>query len=388
MNKIYIIDCEWLRDPPIKNSFLSWKAMKISSYYKQKGNQVVLAKKKEEFMRYDKLYIIRELFDTPLPATLYLDDEKAILLGDAFVGWLGYTEFPLTFSVVRPDYLLYNLDYTERNKYYYSTFLQYMSGSFILSKKQDASSSFSRHYRFNVVVDSQIWRIKDDEALHAILTDVALYQNVVFLYGIDLQRILSSESLQRVFKHIQLASKYKHTITYRNTGDPAAISKLFAFFRDWKYYRYCKPFGYKMIVQDHWLNFELAKEDLWRAFEMMLLAKQYQIRINLRMPKGKYSTPYHEYFQLLKYWSNYSYKLSFIEAMTKPASIKTGKTAEELIYIPSNWVSKRVRILVYLLTDFPEQMNKYALLEWGDTVYDFHLDMDKLQENKLYDTIL
>ena len=39
-------------------------------------------------MRYDKLYIIRELFDTPLPATLYLDDENAILLGDAlWVGW-------------------------------------------------------------------------------------------------------------------------------------------------------------------------------------------------------------------------------------------------------------------------------------------------------------
>ena len=102
--KIGIIDAEIIGKK--KHRFPNLASMKISAFYKQKGDAVDLLLSYEDIPQYDKVYISKVFTDTPVP-------EYALTLPNVQYGGTGFfydkaEPLPSEIEHIMPDYLLYD----------------------------------------------------------------------------------------------------------------------------------------------------------------------------------------------------------------------------------------------------------------------------------------
>jgi len=105
--RITIWDMDWFH----KQSFVpNYKAQKISSFHKQKGDIINFVEESEHLtFEYDLLYIIREKKATPLPARKYIDKQNVKLIGAEFDFYDNHWDLSPEMKMVRPDYMLYEI---------------------------------------------------------------------------------------------------------------------------------------------------------------------------------------------------------------------------------------------------------------------------------------
>ena len=80
--------------------------MKLSSYHKQKGDNVYLVKNKYDIKReWDLMYICKKTAESPTPPLGFtLNNPKIIKIGK---GWTNSNKIDNIVLACRPDYLLY-----------------------------------------------------------------------------------------------------------------------------------------------------------------------------------------------------------------------------------------------------------------------------------------
>ena len=378
MNKrYYIYDCDFLSFP---NDFKNVKGTKISSFYQQQGDKVMLIRRWDEpLFDYDRIFIIRERLESRLPPVEILDNPKAILYGKAMQDFAAYQEFPWQIAAVRPDYLLYNQNLTDRPRKDRVQYIQFYSGFHHLPVQQNFTNTF-QGVKINLVVDDNFWDVSDTELLEA-LKKLQKYRRILFLAPIKIGRLIKNSEIAAAFKALDFETKSKNRFINNYGNEEGKLKQLILFARDFEDYKHFVPLRIQILPQ---LKQPLKPNQLFfRAMEIATFAKKHQVRINLTCPKY-YTSYFWFYFYHLKQWVNQAPKKSYIEYMTYWSTTKTPKTMEEILNHSENWLSVNTRELLYLIATYPLLMQKYMFLEWGDEKLDIFVDYDYIRKEYRY----
>ena len=126
------MDCEmYFGTSQIPNIY----AMKLSSFHKQSGDQIVMVKPGDKLIgKYDILYIIRERKETPYPPSSFYERPEAKFLGKAFEDHEDFIRLKPFIMSVRPDYKLYEKTGTIYDE---AQFVLYSYGFYQIENMQD-----------------------------------------------------------------------------------------------------------------------------------------------------------------------------------------------------------------------------------------------------------
>ena len=127
--------------------------MRISSYYKQKGYTICFIKDITDLnIKYEKIYIKKDLDETPYPSIQILNDSRTILLGKGF-RYNNAKQLNAIITACRPDYLLYDVD--ERNSYANANFITFYAGKTLIKKRQDFHNTL-KYTKRTIVTDTYL----------------------------------------------------------------------------------------------------------------------------------------------------------------------------------------------------------------------------------------
>lgn len=287
--------------------------MKISSYHKQKGDQVNFVVKEDDIYRpYDLYYLIKEKQKTPLPPIDFFVNHRVRWWGKAFklrINW----KMPNEMLMCRPDYLLY----PELNtKFERSEHIRLLGNEGqLLPLSQDWSNTFKN--KFAIVTDEHLWDA-DTGVLISALQKLQDLKNISFFHPICIQKILSDEKVKEEFLklHFIRGSSLDWTLITMSEFDAA-----WELLEDLKKRNSGLKLGgitidYMTTNKTHWDSKEVALEDFKCIRAVIKRAKDEGFQLNIKMPSTRMETPYFFLFEELANWTkNYLHK-SWLEYIT------------------------------------------------------------------------
>lgn len=382
MASICIMDCEmYFNTSPIPNV----KAMKISSYHKQKNDSVIMLQPGDKIRgRYNIIYVIREYMSTPFPPTSIMDSMNIKLIGKAFEGYDSYTDLDATIMSVRPDYTLYTGD----SMYHMAQYAVYTHNFYILKKTQDfhRSSKFVVRNPLTIVADENLW-LFPEEYVVSVLKQLQEEKNIYFLHPIKLSKLTSSENIRTEFYKLHFTKKLK--INYINDlgNSFEKAKKIIDFLNEFqavKNFINISPPSFKIITKDHWKDNETAILDFENCLRIMSYAIEKNVRIRFQYPRYRLITPLWSYFEFFRTWSLYYHRLSYIEALLKPTCKKFQVKEYELLNDIRYWKdNQKLKQIVHLLCTYPDLMKECAFNNWfgEDKIYN-KLDIEYIKEHE------
>ena len=378
--KIYILDCDYFYET---SKVPNYKAMKISSYHKQRGDNVTFIT--EEYMltnNYHILYLIREYRHTPIPSGIFLDDIRTRLLGKEFELFEEVFEMDDLMAMSRPDYKIYN--FPEDEKFYSrASFVQFFNGKKYLKNRQSWQKVDGL---YNFVVDEQFWYAPDDIILKC-LKELKRERNIIFMKPIRLKRLLD-DKIFNAFVQLKLAKSAK--ILYNNNigEDFESVKLAIKVIKKLKNYHPYLNVGsipVKIITKDHWIDSKNIFDDFVRCLQIMHYAQQEEIRINMKYPRLRLASPSWFYLEFFKTWSNHYHRFSYLEALLITAVQFTDKGMQTILMNPKYWRTAKIKQAVHLLSHYPELMMKYGFDGWSGKVHQakFNIDLDYIKEKAI-----
>lgn len=382
--KIYILDCEFLyKTSEIPN----YKAMKLSSYHTQIGDEVTFITKEYHLTgKHDVLYLIRELRNTPFPPGDILDDKRTVLIGKEFAMFEEVQEIPLEAAVCRPDYGVY--DCKDGSLYANSSLVQFFNGSIFLKNKQDWRRSDNKN---TIVVDDNLWDAPAP-VVATCLRELIEEPNIIFQHPVKLKKLIDKEVLE-VFIQLKLAKFYK--LRYNNNvgEDYDSVIKIIdgmSILKKHFIYMNINSIPIKIITKDHWALKENIYYDFERCLKIMTYAQLNRVRINFRYPRMRLSSPSWFYFEFFKTWSNHFHTLSYIEALMFGATKFYHKSYADILSNDLLWNTAKVKQTVHLLARYPSLIKEYGFVGWGGVIsttsnkIDYNYVKEKAIENSIF----
>lgn len=335
-------------------------AMKLSSWHKQQGDQVLFVTSPFDIDRYyDICYIIKEEFKTPAVPARFLLDQKVRWLGASFVGKHNWTP-PKGFAGCRPDYLLYpELDTKEERAEYVTLFNYY--GEF-LPHLQNWTNSFKN--KLTIIQDKYMWKASKNN----LMTALKLLQdskNVVFFEPISIQKLISDKDIKKEFFKLKLVPSRAFPVKWTVVG-LNEINEALAFLKEFK--AHYKNMGCGQLTldwhdaeNDHWKSKEKAQKNFADVRQMILMAKIEQVPIKIMMPPNRFDTPYFFLFEELANWSNTAFKDSWLEYISKKYLKVIGEDAVMAWNNPARWPETFRSLLIQTWYD-----SEFLRRQWGE----------------------
>lgn len=357
--KIFIVDCDFL----YKTSTIpNYKAMKLSSYHKQLGHDVVFINNEYQLTgNHTILYLIRELRHTQFPPGDILDDKRTILMGEEFKIFDDYQNISDEVAICRPDYTLY--EYEEKNVYNQSNYVQFFNNDKLLKNVQDWHRA---KYKATIVVDQNFWDAPPQIIVDC-LKSLQGERNIIFLHPIKLKKLLNDDVFYS-FSKLKLAKYYK--VRYNNNiGENydnivQAIDLMKRIKIEFAYLN-IGSIPVKIITKDHWVDKANVMYDFERCLKIMTYAQSNRVRINFKYPKIRLSSPSWAFFEFFKTWGNHYHTLPYIEALMKGATLFHQKGYAEILNNSLWWNTAKIKQAVYLIAQHTELIQQYGFIGWG-----------------------
>lgn len=360
--KIAVIDADIVGKK--KHRFPNLCCMKLSSYYKQQGDEVVLKTDYEELEKFDKVFISKVFTDTPF-------DDKVLGLPNVEYGGTGFfydkaPKLPDEIEHSIPDYHLYddwvqsNIDNGEKRqefKYY----LDYSIGFLTRGCFRQCEFCVNRNYK-RVEQHSPLSEFYDPARKKICLLDdnflgcpnwKELLQELQdtkrpfqFKQGLD-ERILTDEKCKMLFK-----SKYDgdFIFAFDNVADYDIIEKKLKMLRKYtnkipKFYLFC---GFDR--NDKWDN-DFWKQDLYDLWKRIELLMRYQCLPYIMRFNRYEESPYRGMYITMARWCN------------QPSLFKKKSLRE---YIKLDNRDCTYRYVNQVESDMPDLVTKYFDLKFSD----------------------
>ena len=361
--RIAIIDADLIGRK--RHRFPNLVCMKLSAYYKEKGNEVRLVTSYDSINEYDKVFISKVFTDTPI-------DESVLTLPNVEYGGTGFffdkaPNLPYEIEHHMPDYHLYDdfvnelmANGTPRNEV--KEYLDYSIGyltrgcfrkcSFCVIKKYDRAEVHSSLSEFYDPSRPKLCFLDDNFFSHPkwqeLLTEViSIGKPFKFKQGLD-ERLLTDDKVK-----LLCAGKYDGDITFAfdNIKDYNLIKKKLELLR--KYNDKQHKF-YVLVGFDRQGNWDEAfyLQDIKDAFERIKLLMEYKcLPYIMRFEKYK-DSPYRGIYITLARWCNH------------PSFFKK-KSFKEFCEMKGCGDSP-MRYLNHLLDENPQVFDEYVNMKWSD----------------------
>jgi hypothetical protein len=358
----------------------NYRAQKISSFHKQKGDIVNFIEESEHLtFDYDLLYIIREKKATPIPARKYIDKQNVKLIGAEFNFYDNNWDLSSEMKMVRPDYGLYNIP--EKNAYSNAHVIQMLDGVKFLPIWQDATNASLSGKQKTYIVDEKIWDLGNED-LNKYLDLIKDYKDIAFAHPISLKKIISERFWDK-FKKLNFQSgtlfKFKNDYGSEYSEVKQIIDKL-AEFKSLHPHMEVQGFPVKSVIYDHWKDQTNGIKDLKRLLKITDYAKRKKIYVIIKTPKDRMITPYWFFFDMMENWTTESPFISYIEMMLLSLTNRTKTTWQEILNNPLKWSVPRVDFLLHVITKYPEVL-PYTTRKWGENSIDVtHINFKKVVE--------
>jgi hypothetical protein len=375
--RISIWDMDWFH----KQSFVpNYKAQKISSFHKQKGDIINFIEETEHLtFEYDLLYIIREKKITPFPPRKYIDKQDCKLIGAEFDFYDNYYDLTTEMKMVRPDYSLY--DVPEKNAYANAHIIQMLDGNRFLPIWQDPKNVAGTTRQKTYIVDDKIWELPQQDLIKY-LDIIKDYKDVAFAHPISLKRAMANQIWGK-FKTLNFQAgtlfKFRNDIGSEYEDSRNIINKLKEF-KEIHPHMEVQGFPIKAVIYDHWKEKDGGIKDLKRLLKITDYAKKNKIHVIIKTPKDRHITPYWFFFDMMEIWTTESPYISYIEMMLLSSVQRTGLSWQDILNNPKKWSVPRVDFLLHVMTKYPEIIS-YASRKWGENSIDIsHINFSKVVE--------
>lgn len=325
---IMIWDIEWYYAED-KTNLINVDAMKISSYHKQRGDNVYLVKSKYDIKReWDMMYICKEYEDSPTPPlSLTLGNSKIIKIGS---GWKRSDSLNKVVAACRPDYLLYpNMQKSDNTALERSEYWRFLDDEGnLLPLIQDASRNEKKN--FIIVADKGLWD-RDEKIILKVLRKIQdLGKYVSFLEPISIEKLLSNKTLTQQF----LELKFKQNNNIRWTELKLDNADKFIYF-----YQEFKREHKNIVFQPLEINPEsITVEKMLEYTNIIARCFLCGLPITIKCNKNK---KYPQIVKILSDYTNGGKNLSWLEYITYRyhKNIKDNSSAIKLWLSPSRWDS-------------------------------------------------
>lgn len=369
--RISIWDLDWY----YKFNYLpNYKAQKISSYYKQKGALINFIEEEEHIeFEYDMMFIFRDKKVTPMPPSKYIDKKDVWLIGDEFKYYDNQFNLTIEMNMVRPDYLLY--DIPEGNAYANAHILKLMHGRKLLPARQDHINYHVKYSQKTLVVDEFLWDL-DEKDLIDTLEELTGYKNIAFSQPIKLKGVFLSKKTRELFDQLNFMAGT--VIEFRNNYSSSyesavEIINLAAQLKAKNSRIKIQPIPIKAVIYDHWKDRSKGIKDLERLLMIADYSKEKEIRIVIKTPTKRFTTPYWYFFDSMEVWTTDFFNLSYIESMVATRTVRTKEQWYEPINDSVKWSTPRIYFLIHLLITYPEIILKHGTLKSKDERIDISL---------------
>lgn len=346
--QIAIWDFDWYN----KQSFIpNVKCMKLSSYHKQRGDEVFLIKDAHDLsIYYNRIYIAKELKYNEIPPRKLIDDNRTMLIGDGFAMY-GAKEPNGIVMACRPDYLLYPT--AEKDKYANANFVTFYSGSKLMANVQDYHNT-KKHHHLTMVADKWFWKATDEEIISC-LKVLKNDKNIAFFEPISLNRLLSNIKIQEKFLELHFAkgTPFKWKNDYSSDNVQPIIDFLLKLKSRTKS-------DLKFIPIKAELN-DTEENNLVRCFKIIGQFKLHKLKCIIINNNHK-----NNIFEILETWTRYMPQLSFVEFILHDYCKIHGMLWYIILNNAIHWSGKNIDYLLYLLTASSwDNYRRLLFLQWG-----------------------
>jgi len=359
--------------------------MKISSYHKQKGDVVnfVLEEAHLSF-EHDMIYVIRENKLTPFPPLHILDSQKSKLIGREFIYYDGVYEPDAVIGMVRPDYSLYPVP--ERNAYANAHVVQFFHKTMLLPLQQNFMNDAAKHHRKTLVVDEFMW-LAEKEKIKKVLIRLKELKNIAFLKPISLKMVVLDKEIRELFLDLNFTRgtlfKFKNDIG----SEFEEVKEIIDFMVEFREKKQVKTQGFpvKAVLYEHWEDKELGILDLERCLKIIDYGKANGVKVLLKTPAERLTTPYWRFFDMMQVWTDYMYKLSYVEVMLESTTRRNGLTWYQTLNNVSKWSTPRVFFLLHVLTTYPSIIKEFGTRKWKEEKIDLNrIEIETIIKSRNY----
>lgn len=352
--KVTIWDLDYYYSSTKVNCF-NPDVMRLSSYHKQRGDDVNFVLSPDDIFRpFDLYYIIKENKKTPNPPLQFFTDSRVKWWGNAVkqrVNW----KMNAGMIACRPDYLLYPEKETKMER---SDQIRLFGpdGKFVERRQNWENAYTSKH---TLVVDEN-WAANDRAEVVKAIIWLQQIENVSFLYPISLIPFIQDKSLTEQFLKLKFhkGSIIKWGAIYVGYAQDA-IDWLADFYRIVKNVKR-EPLVIKIYWDSHWSSRETALLDFKNIRQLVVLGKRKEVIVTVQEPEKRLDTPYFLFFEEVAKWMNKSPRISWLEWITLKYS---GKFVEHQEYwnSPQKWNEVFRDLLRQTYQDV-----EFLLLQWGN----------------------
>ena len=357
---ILIWDLDWFYK---KSKIPNPDCMRLSSFHKQKGNEVYLVNNEYDLtVNFGRLYIFRENEKTPVPPRKILDDARTSLMGKGFI-FYGAKQISSVVTACRPDYLLYGLN-NERSEYVNANFITFFNNQELIITRQDYHNT-AKFRKKTLVTDDYLWDAPNEEII--ICLDILKYEkNVAFLNPISLRKILSNTEIRQKFLSLHFSTGT--IFHWRNDWSSEDIKPILDFMCELRKKTKSK-LGFipiKAVIHSQYeeeLGFQL---DVARCLETVAAFKKAKINCLLVPPKTYKNTPYLKIFNDFHRWTKYFPKLSYVEYVLHDICLTENVLWYNILNDPMRWNNHSIDFLLSLLSNkIWENYRNNLFVQWG-----------------------
>lgn len=295
---------------PTKVNCFNPTLMKLSSYHKQKGDEVTFVTTEYDIRRpYDIYYICREKKDCAMPPKDFFLNSR--------VRWLGKANktrawtIPDVVYACRPDYLLYPEKNTTWERSEQVRLLD--SKGNLLPRVQDWDNVFKK--KRVLVTDNMLWTTSAENLKKALKT-LAEIKNVTFLEPIWIQKILSDKSIRELFLELNLThgSNLKFLPIFPEEYDDAKLL-LDDMRQKWPTNK-IGALEIKLRPTTHWESRDNALKEFAEVKRIIIDAKKRGFEIRISDFKDRLDSPYFALFETIAEWMKKMPQRSWLEYLS------------------------------------------------------------------------
>lgn len=365
--RIALIDCDFNEQIAlVPNPWL----MKLSSYYKQKGDRVTLVDKVTNLNHFDLIVVAKEEPTSYLPPLNILTNKKTKVIGKALRRQPNHWDLPLQVFQARPDYHLYEFEFPSDFTRASFISLSY-KGKFIESQKQ---TRVDRELAMNIVIDRDMWSSDD---LGKMLDYLAGFSKVLFLEEVDLKNLKNNDLIKKFAK----LRFYNRSIRIKKVSSLQELSVYLKVINQLQKLKNISIDNPTFITMTKELDGPQALERYFQCIEAAALSNEHRVKIDYLVPRDGVFTHSAVFEPFLKYQNHKKSFFSYLieREFYKPAN----EVLENSYYWTNNTVASIWKIYYQHKNEFergfigwggrPDQARKSLNEQAGEKFYDIYI---------------
>lgn len=345
-NRVLIVDCDYLYDSCGLRNF---KAMKVSSYHKQKEEVVHLATPRDltNYKSYDIIYVFKEKEKSyKLPSKLEALS-NVFLMSDFYSEKARYIPYySERIASLKPDYLLYPIELDNRNRKTWAQYWEFSYKGKRLERFQRPVNSYEKAKINYIVDDVFILPSTDILWIFNYINQEVKENNIVFMKKISLKRLLE----EKIFEEFCNLKLYRAKLYFINDigHDEESVETMIKLLDRIKA-RFSNSISH-IAIRGLTFNPKLedsSRKDLVRLIKISSSLRRNGYRVEVLLPKNYKEIPSHPYFELVRQWCLTKTSLTFAEAIL-------GEEWQEKVNSIRYWDSTNVKLFLNIVKVLPE----------------------------------